>query len=195
MTLRGIQHRASLSLLLAGSCLLLAACGSTRSGTGVSAAGRQLCRERMAQAEPGTPLEERRGLYRNCLKGIEQERADQTRQLAREAQQRQQQESQASSAEEAQWATPAEQLVHCRTYQQDISNAERQRTLALAPVMRITREHGVTSPQALAATAQYQRSVAELERLIPARLRRGLPLIPDAVGLFLRCDPQELNNR
>lgn len=191
-------HRSArhcLPILLSGTCLLLAACSTPTTGPGVSAAGRQLCRERMAQAEPGTPLDERRATYRTCLKGIEQERANRARELALQAQQRQQRQAEAITAQEASWATPSQQLVHCRLYQREIIDAERQRLQALAPVMRITRVHGVNSPQARQATAQYQSTVAELEQLIPVAMRRGLPLIPDAVGLFVRCDGSELGSR
>ena len=180
------QHRSRLGTLLA-CALLLGACGSPKRQP-LSAEGKKLCLERVAQTEPGTPLEAKRTLYRACLKTIEAERAQGAAAGTRETQRAQQRQAAANRAAQAGWASDADRLVHCRLYQQPIIAAERERLRALAPVMAISRQYGVNSPQAQEANGAYQQRVAELERLIPPAMRKGQPLLPDAVQAFMRCD-------
>jgi hypothetical protein len=181
------QSRSRLGALLA-CVVLLAACAPAERRP-LSAEGKKLCLERVAQAEPGTPLDAKRTLYRACLKTIETERAQGAAAGTRETLQAQQQQAAATRAAQAGWASDADRLVHCRLYQQPIIAAERERLQALAPVMAISRQYGVNSPQAQEANAAYQQRVAELERLIPPAMRRDQPLLPDAVQAFMRCDP------
>jgi Skp family chaperone for outer membrane proteins len=181
------------ALLIAALSLSAAACSATNPRA-VSAEGKTLCLERMAQAEPGTPLDAKRDQYRSCLQTVEAELASRAKAVAQETAQQQQQQAAANAADQAGWATAAERLIHCRSVQQQIIKAEKQRLQALDPVMRITRIHGVESAQAKEATAVYQRSVNELERLIPEPMRHGLPLLPDAVRLFVRYDAKELGS-
>lgn len=182
-------NRPGLASLLAW-LLLLGACGSPERRP-LTAAGKKLCLERVAQVEPGTPLEAKRSLYRDCLKTIESERAQDAAAGTRDTLQAQQRQAAATKAEQAGWASDADRLVHCRLYQQPIIAAERERLRALAPVMAISRQYGVSSPQAQQANAAYQQPVAELERLIPPAIRKGQPLLPDAVQTFMRCDPAD----
>lgn len=180
------QLRALLGAVLA-CAVLLGACGSPERRP-LSAQGKKLCLERVAQAEPGTPLDDKRTQYRACLKTIEAERAQGAAAGARDTQQAQQRQAADARAAQAGWASDADRLVHCRLYQQPIIAAERERLRALAPVMAISRQYGVNSPQAQEANAVYQQRVAELERLIPPAMRQGQPLLPDAVQAFMRCD-------
>lgn len=180
------QNRSRLGTLLA-CALLLGACASAERRP-LSAEGKKLCLERVAQAEPGTPLDAKRTLYRACLKTIEAERAQTAAAGARDILQAQQGQAAATRAEQAGWATNSDRLVHCRLYQQPIIAAERERLRALAPVMAISRQYGVNSPQAQEANAAYQQRVGELERLIPPAMRQGKPLLPDAVQAFMRCN-------
>ncbi len=184
-----LKNRPGLASLLA-CALLLGACGSPERRP-LTAAGKKLCLERVAQVEPGTPLETKRTLYRDCLKSIEAERGQDAAAGARETLNAQQRQDAASRAAQAGWASDADRLVHCRLYQQPIIAAERERLRALAPVMAISRQYGVSSPQAQQANAAYQQPVAELERLIPPAMRKGQPLLPDAVQTFMRCDPAD----
>jgi len=182
------RHRHPIGLGASLACAaLLAACGSPGRRP-LSAEGKQLCLERVAQLEPGTPLEDKRALYRACLKTIEAERAQGAAAGDRDTQQAQQRQAADARAAQAGWASDADRLVHCRLYQQPIIAAERERLRALAPVMAISRQYGVNSPQAQEANAVYQQRVAELERLIPPAMRQGQPLLPDAVQAFMRCD-------
>jgi hypothetical protein len=184
-----LQSRSRLGTLLA-CALLLGACAPAERQP-LSAEGKKLCLERVAQVEPGTPLDAKRTLYRACLKTIEAERAQGAAAGARDTLQAQQRQVAATRAEQAGWASDADRLVHCRLYQQPIIAAERERLRALAPVMAISRQYGVNSPQAQEANAAYQQRVAELERLIPPAMRQGRPLLPDAVQAFMRCDPAD----
>jgi len=182
-----LQRRAGLGGLLA-CALLLGGCGSPERRP-LSAEGKKLCLERVAQVEPGTPLEDKRSLYRGCLKTIEAERAQGAAAGLRESQQDQQRQAAAERSAQAGWASDGDRLVHCRLYQQPIIAAERERLQALAPVRTLSRQYGVNSPQAQEANARYQQRVAELERLIPLAMRKGEPLVPNAVQTFVRCDP------
>jgi len=184
-----VRHR-SLVLSLLGCALLLSACRSAARRP-LTAEGKKLCLERVAQAEPGTPLETKRTLYRSCLKTIEAKRSQDAAAGALETQQAQQRQDATSRAAEADWASDGERLVHCRLYRETVIAAERERIRALAPVMAISRQYGVNSPQAQEANGLYQERVAELERLIPPPMRQGKPLLPDAVQAFMRCDPSE----
>jgi len=183
------QLRLGLGALLA-CALLLGACGSPERRR-LSAEGKKLCLERVAQVEPGTPLEAKRTLYRGCLKTIEAERAQGAAAGTRETLQAQQRQAAAIRSAEAGWASDGDRLIHCRLYQQPIIAAERERLQALAPVMTLSRQYGVNSPQAQEANALYQQRVAELERLIPPAMRKGEPLLPNAVQRFVRCDPSD----
>ena len=187
------RSAARLSLLL-GSLLLssLAVAGCSHGQRqGVSAEGKRLCLEQLAQMEPGVPLEHKRSAYRTCLKTIEAERARRASTVAQENRDVIAQEQEAQRAEASTWASQPERMVHCRLHQQEIVSAERDRQRALGPVMEITRLHGVNSPEAETANAAYQEHVAELERLIPPSMRRGRNLIPDSVRTFSRCDPTD----
>lgn len=180
---------------LAGVVLALAsalsACGAAHNRA-VSAEGRKACLERMAQMEPGTPLEHKRANFRSCLKTIEPELARLHQAGQAQLQQVQQQRASQAAAQQASWATASERLTHCRLYQQQIGAAERARLQAMAPIISSSREFGADSRQAQSAQAVYQRQVEALEQLIPMRMRHGQPLIPDAVQTFVRCDPREL---
>jgi hypothetical protein len=184
-----LQRRAGLGGLLA-CALLLGACASPVRRP-LSAQGKKLCLERVAQVEPGTPLEDKRALYRGCLKTIEAERAQGAAAGMRETLQDQQRLAAAERSAQAGWASNGDRMLHCRLYQQPIIAAERERLQALAPVMTLSRQYGVNSPQAQEANALYQQRVAELERLIPLAMRKGEPLLPNAVQTFVRCDPRD----
>lgn len=184
-----LQLRSGLGSLLA-CALLLGACGSPERRR-LSAEGKKLCLERVAQVEPGTPLEDKRALYRGCLKTIEAERAQGAAAGSRETLEDQQRQEAANRSAQAGWASDGDRLLHCRLYQQPIVAAERERLLALAPVMTLSRQYGVNSPQAEEANALYQQRITELERLIPPAMRKGEPLLPNAVQTFVRCDPSD----
>lgn len=44
------------------------------------------------------------------------------------------------------------------------------------------------APEVAAARQAYEQALAELDRLIPEPMRGGLPLEPDAIRVFSRCD-------
>lgn len=184
-----LQLRSVLGSFLA-CALLLGACGSPERHR-LSAEGKKLCLERVAQVEPGTPMENKRALYRGCLKMIEAERAQGAAAGTRETLQAQQRQEAANRSAQAGWASDGDRLIHCRLYQQPIIAAERERLQALAPVMTLSRQYGLNSPQAQEANARYQQRIAELERLIPPAMRKGEPLLPNAVQTFVRCDQSD----
>ena len=183
-------RRSLLVGILLLSSLAVAGCNQGQR-QGVSAAGKQLCLERLAQIEPGVPMEHKRSAYRTCLKTIEAERARRTATVAQETREALVREEDAQLAEASTWASQSDRLVHCRLNQQEILSAERDRQRALGPVINISRLHGVNSAEAASANAVYQQHVAELERLIPPAMRQGRALIPDAVRTFSRCDPKD----
>lgn len=192
MTSFNIRHGSwSISVLV---LLALIGCNTDHSSA-ISGKGRQLCLERSAQVEPGTPVEQQRVIYRACLKTIEAElKQQQATAAAQNKVQLQQQQIQAAQ-ERASWASPQERLIHCRMHRNEIAAAQSELMRRREPVMALTKQYGDSSPEARAADAQYQEQVAVLDRLIPAAMRHGLPLIPDAVDLFLRCDPKELQDQ
>lgn len=185
---QGIHSISVLALLALIGC-------SANAPSAISSKGRQLCLERSAQVEPGTPVEQQRQVYRSCLKTIEAELSQQQASAAAQRKEQLQQQQSQAAKERASWASPQERLISCRMHRDAIAAAQRELLRRREPVMTLTKQYGDSSPQALAADAQYQEQVAVLDRLIPASMRHGLPLIPDAVDLFLRCDPGELDAR
>ena len=163
-------------------------------GTSTSNAGKEACRERGAQAPPGTSLETRREQYRQCLTTIDvelQSQAKQTQaQRATEEQHKRQEELDLTRS----YASAAARYSRCRLMQDQVIAAEQQRLRALGPAMVATRQFGEHSPEAERANEQYRLAEASLERLIPADMRAGKPLIPDAVDIYKRCDSADFND-
>ena len=186
--MKGLARIATLALI----SVSLTSCGVEKPHQ-VSSQGRQLCFERMAAGAPDLPLEQKRVAFRACLRSIDSELSQQNASVAKEQQTLARNQQAQTAARQTNWASDAERLVHCRFHQDQIIAAERDRVRALGPVMSITRQYGVNSPQARDADAAYQQHVAALERLIPESMRRGQPLLPTVVAQFMRCDAQELN--
>lgn len=182
-------HITATTLLL--TLLLSAACRSTPR-INVSEAGKRQCREQQAELPFGTSGDEQRQQYQDCLKTIDRTLAAQAQRAKLEAQQLQQSQAAQSSAERSSWASPSDRLTHCLLVQQQVIRAEQARREAINPVMQLSKQYGVNSPEAQQANATYQQTLAELERLIPVTMRHGQPLLPTSVTLFLSCDRRQL---
>lgn len=191
--IRCLGRRASLPVAAIMVVLALNAC-STKPSAKVSSEGMQLCRERQADAAPGTSMEARREGYRACLKTIEaelkQQAAEAKAQRNAEAQQVQQQALDLKSST----ASATERYSHCQLVQQQVIEAERMRIRTLGPAMVAARDGGANSPQAEAANANYREAVATLERLIPEPMRAGKPLIPDNIEIYRRCNQEDFKD-
>lgn len=79
----------------------------------------------------------------------------------------------------------------CLRYQDRVLQAAAQRAVALDAWLEASQASGANSDRARRALRQHDRAMADLERWIPSHLRRGLPLEPDAIRVFSRCDPQD----
>jgi hypothetical protein len=144
----------------------------------VSAEGLLACQEEVdATAAP----KGRVAALERCLLTIDQRLV----QLQREQQQRQQ--PPVPPAAEAR-PTAEESYAFCVSHQQEVQQAERARQRALAPWMRLSGAPDPSAPNVVAARQAYEQALAELDRLIPEPMRGGLPLEPDAIRVFSRCD-------
>lgn len=147
--------------------LALAACSEP--APRVSALGRRVCLMEAADAA----LPSRRTAYlQACYASIDQRLASQ-------------------AAASAGRAFDREGYQHCLLYQDRVRQAAEQRAAALDAWLEASHARGANSAQARLAMRQQDRAMADLERWIPKNLRHGLPLEPDAIRVFSRCDPQD----
>ncbi|MFY8149490.1 MAG: hypothetical protein ACOVNL_09795 [Prochlorococcaceae cyanobacterium] len=84
-----------------------------------------------------------------------------------------------------------EAYQHCLLYQDRVKSAAQERAVALDAWLEAAHTWGARSSEARRAMRQQDRAMANLERWIPRNLRHGLPLEPDAIRVFSRCDPQD----
>ncbi len=84
--------------------------------------------------------------------------------------------------------TGEQRYTYCVFHQEEVQQAERLRQRVLAPWLRLSAAADQTAPEVVAARQAYEQALAELDRLIPEALRGGLPLEPDAIRVFSRCD-------
>ncbi|MCP9793117.1 hypothetical protein KBZ20_14865 [Vulcanococcus limneticus Candia 3F8] len=144
----------------------------------MSVEGLRACQEEVdATAAP----KGREAALERCFLTIDQRLA----QLKREQQQRQ------APPEVPQGPAPPtaeERYVFCLFHQQELQEAERQRQRALAPWLLRSGAPDPMAPEVAAARQAYEQALAELDRLIPEPMRGGLPLEPDAIRVFSRCD-------
>lgn len=84
--------------------------------------------------------------------------------------------------------TAEERYAFCVFHQQEVQQAERARQRGLAPWLMLAGSPDPTAPDVVAARQSYEQALAELDRLIPEDMRGGLPLEPDAIRVFSRCE-------
>lgn len=176
----------ALALIMVGGC--------QSSVKPISERGRQVCREKAALLPPESSIEARQNAYRDCLGKInlalEDQDAQVRRRTAAEAQEKQRQ----VKAEQASWASQQERLAHCIVNRDAVIQAERLRIRALGPKLVAEQENGqLSQAEREQRLARYAETERELELLIPARIRAGLPLIPDAIKTFSECKPESFS--
>ncbi len=163
-----------LALLLLGGC----ATRPQNERPRVSDEGVRACQ---VEVEATAAPKGRAAALERCFLTIDQRLA----QLKREQQQR------LAPSAAAQGPTPPtaeERYAFCVSHQQEVQQAERARQRALAPWMMLSGAPDPSSPNVVAARQAYEQALAELDRLIPEPMRGGLPLEPDAIRVFSRCD-------
>jgi hypothetical protein len=84
--------------------------------------------------------------------------------------------------------TAEERYAFCVLHQQEVQQAEQTRQRALAPWLRLAGAPDPTAPEVVAARQAYELALAELNQLIPEPMRAGLPLEPEAIRVFSRCE-------
>ncbi|QPN58972.1 hypothetical protein H8F24_12735 [Synechococcus sp. CBW1002] len=94
-----------------------------------------------------------------------------------------------SSASASQTAPSQDRLIHCRLHQEEVQAAERERQKRQSLWISISSQQPPGSAAYEQAKQKFEAARGTLERLIPERYRGGLPLEPDAIRLFSRCDP------
>jgi hypothetical protein len=80
---------------------------------------------------------------------------------------------------------------HCLLVQERVQDAAKARAEALDAWLEAAKSWGAGSHQARRAMRRQDQAMAKLERWIPKEMRRGLPLEPDAIRVFSRCDAED----
>lgn len=133
----------------------------------ISAVGRRICVMESADAA----LPSRRAAYlQACYATIDARLANQ-------------------AAAQAGRAFDREGYRHCLLFQERVRDAARERAEALDAWLEAAHGWGARSLQARRAMRRQDQAMAKLERWIPREIRHGLPLEPNAIRVFSRCDP------
>lgn len=80
----------------------------------------------------------------------------------------------------------------CRIHSEEIADLRKRLGRANAKVITASTRGTPNSREILEAETEYNAIVNKLDQLLPATIRRGLPLLPEALDLFTRCDREEL---
>ena len=147
--------------------MMLAACSEP--APKISAMGRRICLMESADAA----LPSRRAAYlQACYATIDERLANQ-------------------AATRAGRAFDRDAYRHCLLYQSRVRESAAERASALEDWLKAAHARGANSLQARDAQRRQDQAMAELERWIPKEIRHGLPLEPDAIRVFSRCDPSD----
>lgn len=149
----------------------------------VSGQGRDLCRQEAAEIGLSNATADRR--QSECLRTIDQrlkqERAEKARIAERTA------EPEAVPPPK----TPADKYVYCITHQPAVKAANDRVSTTLGPWMYAYANQKPGNPEYEKAKSDYEQSYSNLEKLIPAEMRAGLPLVPNAARLFSTCERED----
>lgn len=152
--------------------LFLPACGSGRAPS-TSDRGQRLCRQRQADLPPFSTPAAARQAYRECLRSIDAELAARGTPMA-------------SLPQAPASASAQDRYRHCRLVSSEVEAAYAVYSSAASRWLALADKPD--DPDYDTARTAHEEAVAELERLIPPTMRGGVPLIPDAVAQFRRCD-------
>ncbi len=160
--------------------LFLQACQQpTRQST---ASERERCR---AQAENEFTTNESEKSYANCLQEM---RKKPTQAVPA---------SPAPSEPSVQPGTPTarigqERYIYCVLHQQETIDLSKQLDKATSMVLQASTRPGSSTNELASAEIAHTALIKRLEQLIPTEYRNGLPLIPDALTAFSKCDKEAL---
>lgn len=154
--------------------------GCQQSAPEVSVQGRDICRQDAAAIGLNNATADRR--QNECLRTIDQrlkqERAEKERIAERTA------EPEAIPPPKS----PADKYVYCITHQQAVRAANDRVSTTLGPWMYAYANQKPGSPEYEKAKSDYEQAYSSLEKLIPAEMSSGLPLLPNAARLFSTCE-------
>jgi hypothetical protein len=85
---------------------------------------------------------------------------------------------------------PIDRYRYCRVHQDDVLAASARLSNAAKPVMLASKRYARESEEVRDAQQAYDAAVAELERLLPPKIRQGMDLLPTAAEAYSRCDRQ-----
>ncbi|MEA5399209.1 hypothetical protein VB734_04045 [Synechococcus sp. BA-124 BA4] len=157
--------------------------GCQPSAPRVSEQGQDICRQEAAAIGLSSPTAVRR--QKECLRTIDQrlkqERTEQTR-IA---------ETTAEPEAVAPPATTAGRYVYCTTHKLEVKAANDRVASTLGPWMHANANLKPGDPEYEKARIDYEQAYSALEKLIPAEMRAGLPLLPNAARLFSTCERKD----
>lgn len=157
--------------------------GCQQSAPKVTGQGRDICRQEAAAIGLSNATAERR--QNECLRTIDQrlnqERAEKERIAERTA------EPEAIPPPKS----PADKYVYCITHQQEVRAANDRVSTTLGPWMFAYANQKPGNPEYEKAKRDYEQAYSNLEKLIPAEMRVGLPLLPSAAQLFSTCERKD----
>lgn len=88
--------------------------------------------------------------------------------------------------------TGEERYVYCVLHQQETIDLSKHLDKATSMVLQASTRPGSSSDELVNAENAHAALIKQLEQLIPPEYRNGLPLIPDALTAFSRCDKEAL---
>ncbi|WP_216905481.1 hypothetical protein [Synechococcus sp. CCY 0621] len=88
--------------------------------------------------------------------------------------------------------TGEERYIYCVLHQQETIDLSKHLDKATSMVLQASTRPGSSTNELVNAENAHSALIKQLEQLIPTEYRNGLPLIPDALTAFSKCDKEEL---
>lgn len=149
----------------------------------VSVQGRDICRQEAAAIGFNNATADRR--KNECLRTIDQRLKQERAEKARIA------ERAAEPEVIPPPKSPADKYVYCITHQLAVKAANDRVSTTLGPWMYAYANLKPDNPEYEKAKSDYEQAYSNLEQQIPAEMRAGLPLLPNAARLFSTCDRKD----
>lgn len=183
--------RVSNKLCTAVSLAIVLSSGCHSSNNRVSAEGVAKCKEETALRNSGfSSPEQLQASFRQCLRSIDQHIQlehqsiqDHARKTARD---------QKILSDSVQEASVTDILKFCSSRKDEIKSQVQAYYEVSGRISQLNYSGSQSSEELANLESQQDQRMREIEALVPPDYRLNRPLIPDAVGLLMRCDQQEI---